>query len=230
MTNSKGFRVKAWDSLKGKYGTAFLATLIASIIISVSSSFGGVASSFTEFATFFTEHKSFSVEALLAILPILIGGFTIASVIEVVAYTFLVSPVMVGVSNYFIMNTDGKPSVSEVFAGFKKNYKGNVLVMFIMNLKLFLWTLLFIVPGIIKSFEYAMIPYILADNPGISTKEAFAKTKAMMTGNKWRLFKLCFSFIGWILLCCVTCGIGAFFLDPYMNAAYAEFYKEVKDN
>ena len=88
---------------------------------------------------------------------------------------------------------------------------------------------MFIVPGIIKSFEYAIIPYILADDPEISSKDVFKKAKQMMKGNKWRLFKLDFSFIGWYLLCVLTLGIGTFFLLPYVNAAMAEFYKELKN-
>ena len=92
-----------------------------------------------------------------------------------------------------------------------------------------LWTLLFIIPGIIKSYEYSIIPYILADDPEISSKDAFKKAKQMMKGNKWRLFKLEFSFIGWFVLCVLTLGIGTFFLIPYINAANAEFYVELKN-
>ncbi len=101
-------------------------------------------------------------------------------------------------------------------------------VLFLAGIKLVLWTLLLVIPGIIKGFEYAAIPYILAENPGISSKDAFALTKKIMTGNKWRFFKLEFSFFGWILLACLTMGIGMIFLEPYMEAAFAEFYREVK--
>ena len=95
--------------------------------------------------------------------------------------------------------------------------------------KTVLWTCLFIIPGVLKSFEYAIIPYILADDAEISSKDAFKKAKQMMNGNKWRLFKLEFSFIGWTLLCVLTLGIGTFFLIPYVNAAAAEFYVELKN-
>ena len=84
------------------------------------------------------------------------------------------------------------------------------------------------IPGIIKSYEYAIIPHILADDPEISSKDAFKKAKEMMNGNKFRLFKLNISFIGWYVLCFVTFGIGIFFLMPYINAATAEFYVELK--
>ena len=98
-----------------------------------------------------------------------------------------------------------------------------------MGVKIFLWSLLFIIPGIIKSYEYAIIPYILADDATISTNDAFKRAKVLMTGNKWRLFKLEFSFIGWGLLCCLTFGVGVLFLMPYLNAAMAEFYVELKN-
>jgi uncharacterized membrane protein len=85
------------------------------------------------------------------------------------------------------------------------------------------------IQGIIKSFEYAIIPYILADDPEITSKEAFRKAKEMMMGNKWRLFKLNLSFFGWFVLCVVTCGLGTPFLLPYVSAANAEFYAELKN-
>ena len=103
------------------------------------------------------------------------------------------------------------------------------LVLFLAFIKTLLWSFLFVIPGIIKIFEYAMIPYILAENPGISTKDAFALTKKMMRGNKFRLFKLNLSFIGWYILSFFTFGIGTLFLLPYVDAAKAEFYQEVKE-
>jgi uncharacterized membrane protein len=88
---------------------------------------------------------------------------------------------------------------------------------------------LFVIPGIIKSYEYAIIPYILADDPKISSKDAFKKARQMMKGNKWRLFKLNLSFIGWGVLCVLTLGVGSLFLVPYVSAASAEFYVELKN-
>ena len=118
----------------------------------------------------------------------------------------------------------------DAFSGFKVQYGRNIVTLLLVGIKTVLWTLLFIIPGIIKSYEYAIIPYILADDPEISSKDAFKKAKQMMNGNKWRLFKLEFSFIGWTLLCVLTLGIGTFFLIPYVNAATAEFYVELKNN
>ncbi len=91
-----------------------------------------------------------------------------------------------------------------------------VLVMFLKNLFTSLWTLLFVIPGIVKHYEYLMIPYILAENPGMDRKEAFQISKRMMDGQKMETFILDLSFIGWILLSAITCGIvGIFYVNPY---------------
>ncbi len=88
-------------------------------------------------------------------------------------------------------------------------------------------TLLFIIPGIIASYSYAMTEYILADHPELSATEAISRSKQMMGGNKWRLFCLQFSFIGWSILCSFTFGIGNLWMTPYKQAATAVFYREV---
>ena len=91
-----------------------------------------------------------------------------------------------------------------------------------------LWTLLLIIPGIIKTFSYAMTPYILKDNSELGVFEAITKSRRMMDGNKWRLFLLFLSFIGWYLLVIVTLGLAIFWVGPYLEVATACFYNEVK--
>lgn len=91
----------------------------------------------------------------------------------------------------------------------------------------FLWTLLLIIPGIIAAFSYAMTPYILEENPYMPINEAIRQSKVMMYGNKWRLFCLEISFIGWALLSVLTCGIGFLWLAPYINAAECAFFFDV---
>ena len=108
-------------------------------------------------------------------------------------------------------------------------YRRNIGTLLLVGIKTALWSFLLVIPGIIKSYEYAIIPYILADDAEISSKDAFKKAREMMKGNKWRLFKLNFSFIGWGILCVLTFGVGTFFLMPYVSAASAEFYAELKN-
>lgn len=98
---------------------------------------------------------------------------------------------------------------------------------FMTSLLTFLWTLLFIVPGIVASYRYALAPYLMAENPDMGVMEAIARSKELMNGNKWRLFCLHLSFIGWTLLCVLTLGIGYLWLMPYQNAAETAFYLEV---
>ncbi|WP_426347894.1 DUF975 family protein [Alloiococcus sp. CFN-8] len=93
----------------------------------------------------------------------------------------------------------------------------------------FLWTLLLVIPGIIAYYRYAMAPYIMAEDTSLTASEAIAKSKEMMLGNKWRLFCLDISFIGWGLLAVIlTLGIGLLWLNPYMEASRAAFYIELR--
>jgi len=97
-----------------------------------------------------------------------------------------------------------------------------------MNLFIFLWMLLLIVPGIVAAYSYRMSLYLLIDNPEIGVSEALRKSKEMMNGYKARLFYLDLSFIGWALLCVLTFGIGILWLYPYMLTSQAIFYEELR--
>jgi uncharacterized membrane protein len=91
-----------------------------------------------------------------------------------------------------------------------------------------LWSLLFVIPGIVKSFAYAMAPFILAENPGMTARESITASKNMMAGKKGKLFWLSLSFILWILLSVLTCGLAFFYVGPYMMATIGAFYNEAK--
>lgn len=117
-------------------------------------------------------------------------------------------------------------NVECLFDFFKESrLMGTVLLT---SLYTFLWTLLFVIPGIIKGYAYAMTPYILKDNPNMKNNEAIELSMAMMNGFKWRLFCLQLSFIGWAFLCLFTLGIGYLWLVPYMQTSTAVFYEDVK--
>ena len=227
MLKSKELRGKAWESLKGKYWLAFAVIIVTGLIASVGNAFVSFAQGLGEVLGMVDPAELDSTMAMGAL--VLNGVVIISAIIGALFSIFVTSAINVGVSNYFIKNTDSKPSFKDAFSGFKVKYGRNIGTLLLAGIKAFLWTLLFIVPGIIKSYEYSIIPYILADDPEISSKDAFKKAKQMMKGNKWRLFKLEFSFIGWFVLCVLTLGIGTFFLIPYINAANAEFYVELKN-
>ncbi|MEZ4629000.1 MAG: DUF975 family protein, partial [Eubacteriales bacterium] len=118
------------------------------------------------------------------------------------------------------------PKIEALFSRF--SIFGNALLLrVLMVVKILLWSLLLIVPGIVAAYRYAMAPYLLAEYPELTPSEAIERSKQMMAGNKGRLFCLHFSFIGWFLLAALTWGIGFLFLAPYVKAAETAFYLEL---
>ena len=227
MLKSKELRKKAWNSLKGKYWKAFLVVLVLGVLASSGTGLVTGAQSMTEIVNAVDPAQMDSTMELGAM--VISVAALVVCLVGLLVSIFVGNAATVGQSHYFIKNTDSDPSFADAFNGFKVKYRRNIGTLFVMGIKLALWSLLFVIPGIIKSFEYAMIPYILADDAEISSKDAFKKAREMMKGNKWRLFKLNLSFIGWELLCGLTLGIGMFFLLPYIHAANAEFYVELKN-
>ena len=155
----------------------------------------------------------------------------VASLIGIAFSVFVANPLIVGCRRYFTINSYEKPLFGEVGFGFKKgNYLNIVKVEFMKNLFIFLWTLLLIIPGIIKSYEYYLVDYILSEDPTISYKDALEQSKNMMNGYKMDTFVLELSFIGWALLSALTCGILAiFYVNPYMHATFAELFLFIRN-
>ena len=117
--------------------------------------------------------------------------------------------------------------LKNLFDGFY-NFVNTFLLGIVNAVFVALWSLLFVIPGIVKALSYSMSYYIMAENPGISSEEARRKSIAMMDGNKMRLFKLHLSFIGWYILSAFTFGILLFWVVPYVQAATAIFYENIK--
>lgn len=120
-----------------------------------------------------------------------------------------------------------KPEVGDAFAGFDDFWTA-FKTYFLVGLYTFLWSLLFIIPGIIKGYAYSQALLIVAENKGISAREAIKRSQAMMEGHKMDLFVLSLSFIGWALLCGVTFGIAYIWVGPYMQATLVNFYNDIK--
>ena len=227
MLTSKELRVKAWNSLKGKYWRAFLVILVLGLLASIGTSLETGSQNLTETINLVDPSE---MDETMELGAAVVG--TIATVMAVVGMAislFVGNAADVGLAHYFILNTDSKPSFADAFYGFKVKYLRNIGTLLLVGIKIVLWSCLLLIPGIIKSVEYSIIPYILADDAEITSKEAFRKAKEMMMGNKWRLCKLYISFFGWFVLCVVTCGLGTPFLLPYVSAANAEFYAELKN-
>ncbi|MBO4337399.1 MAG: DUF975 family protein [Lachnospiraceae bacterium] len=154
----------------------------------------------------------------------------VALVIGFALSAFLLNPLEMGCDRFFFKNLSSPAEIAKnVLFAFDNSYKNIVKTLFFRDLYTFLWGLLFVIPGIVKSYEYRMLPYILAENPDMDTKEAFALTKEMMRGQKWKAFVLDLSFIGWDILSIFTCGIlSIFYVNPYRNATKAALYEALK--
>lgn len=166
-----------------------------------------------------------------------IGIFLIVFIIVFVALmavfilldVFIFNPLEVGCKKYYLRNLNEPAQVGNIGYAFDNNYKNITKTMFFRDLFTVLWTLLFIIPGIVKSYEYQMIPYLLADNPQMTKEQAFEESKRMMQGQKWKAFVLDLSFIGWNILSALTLGIlGIFYVQPYMDATHAALYEALR--
>jgi len=153
------------------------------------------------------------------------------SEITKVLYIFLLianGPFSLGFAGYFLKRVRNEEfSTKNIFDGFKRFFPSFAL-MILTAIFIFLWSLLLIIPGIIKSLSYSMAFYIMYDNPEIEPLEALEKSQIMMKGYKWKLFLLLLSFIGWALLVLLTLGIGYFWLLPYIYLSIANFYENLK--
>lgn len=244
MKLASDFRASAREALKGKWGLAVITGIVASMLGAATHGGGGVSFNFSGFnnpdvETDINIPSDFDgLPSLEELFPgvepafwgimgtILAVGITIGLIFGI-AFFILGSIVSVGYAKFNLNLIDGaNAEVTNLFAYFKF-WKTTVVANLLRSLYIFLWSLLCFIPGIIASYSYAMVPYIMADEPELTAREACEKSKQMMDGNRMRLFCLTFSFIGWSFLCAITCGIGYIVLTPYIEAAVADFYREI---
>lgn len=238
MRIARDFRDQARDALSGNWGSAVLTTLIASVLgaditMSIGSGTSGITSSVNN--TLNKGSGDASYNSLLASVPIttltyIVGAImavaTLVVIIGIVQYV-IGSFVSLGLIQYNLDLIDGRDAeLGQIFSKAPMFGKAFWLRLRI-NIFTFLWTLLLIIPGLIKSYAYSMAGFILTENPEMTAKEAMEVSQKMMQGNKWRLFCLNISFIGWYMLGVLSLGIGMLWVKPYHNAAVAAFYDEV---
>lgn len=237
MKYASDFRSLARDALSGRWGTAVLAGLIASLL-------GAVATNGPELTFEYNEYGadvglelagqqiySFGEGWSGALAGVLLGGAALIMIIALVmAVVYFVLGSVVGVGycqfNLDLVDQKKEPQVNTLVHYFR-NWKTTVAAKLLETLYVFLWSLLFVIPGIMAGYSYAMTGYILAEHPDLTASEAIEQSKQMMYGNRWRLFCLQLSFIGWDILCALTLGIGNLWLTPYKQAAEAAFYREI---
>ncbi len=154
--------------------------------------------------------------------------FVIVMAIILAINAFIINPFVVGAQRFFVKNLDEEANVANIGYGYDNNYKNIATTMFFRDLYTILWSLLFIIPGIVKAYEYRMIPYLLADDATLTKEQAFAISKEMMTGNKWKAFVLDLSFLGWHILSLFTLGIlEIFYVAPYEYSTDAALYRKL---
>lgn len=162
-------------------------------------------------------------------LIVFIMMFVVLMAVVILLDVFIFNPLEVGCKKYYLRNLNEPAQVGNIGYAFDNNYKNITKTMFFRDLFTVLWTLLFIIPGIVKSYEYQMIPYLLADNPQMTKEQAFEESKRMMQGQKWKAFVLDLSFIGWNILSALTLGIlGIFYVQPYMDATHVALYEALR--
>lgn len=210
-TNAKGV-------LQNNYWVSFAAAVTPMIFAGILSFFMSLFFGATTYS-FSTSSSGYYYSASVA--P---GMGFLGFLLAIALVAFVYGPLNIGVSRFFIQAAKGDCQYMYVFSGFQQNYMKNVINMFMYGLFIFLWSLLFFFPGIYKMYQYYMVPYLLAENPDMDYKQAIELSKAMTQGDKWNIFVLNLSFIGWLMLGSLACGVGQLFIYPYINGTDAQLY------
>ena len=174
----------------------------------------------------------FTPEWIYAMLVSLIGSAILGvSSFGIVLILILTGPVNIGISYYYLgltRRTITYDRLSVALDGIHGDVSGNIISGLLVYLYTFLWLLLFIIPGIVKSYAYRMTYYVKCDHPEFTATQAIDESRRIMNGNKMRLFLLDLSFIGWFIIGILCCGIGTIWVNAYLKASEAEFYEEIK--
>ena len=256
MKYAADFRADAREALRGRWPIAILTGFVASLIGAHIATSGGGSSNSNNDSTRAVVRDFQATEFWLQYRTIIIAAIVLL-VIWLIVTIVIGGAGKLGYATFNLKLVDNKDvALADLFSQFHRLGDG-FCMNFLMGLYTLLWTLLFIIPGLIKTYSYAMTPYILAENPGMTATDAITESRRIMDGNKWRLFCLGFSFIGWGLLCAaptlialfivsriaietqslavllwiipasIPSYIGSLFLTPYQEAAWAAFYRDV---
>ena len=265
MKLSADYRALALDALRGRWKTAVLAGLIASLLgANIVSSSDRVISNMSQNANGdtpgFAGLLSTGSGGVLAVLVICILAWAVFTLIVSGAawavFTLIVSgAARLGYARFNLNLADGRDAALSDLASQKHRLWDGFCMNFLQGLYVALWSLLLFIPGVVKAYSYAMTPYIMAEHPGLTANEAITESRRIMDSNKWRLFCLDLSFLGWELLCTlpmligfslvfafthsadtvlvllillsIPLSAGFFFLHPYEEAAWAIFYRDI---
>ena len=224
-------KARAKDALRSFYWKGVLVCLIAAILGGGTSgssvSIPGASTSASNTDNIFDGMQSSEIGAILLIMMTVM---IVVALVILVLVIFVGNVVSVGKIRFFMESSEqqGATGIGRLFFGFSGgNYLNIAGTMFCKGLFTTLWSFLFIIPGIYKHYEYYMVPYILAENPGIERTEAFRASKELMDGVKFSTWVLELSFIGWYLLGGLLCGFGVLFVHPYYEMTLVELYRSI---
>ena len=237
MKLAADFRREAREALSGKWKTAILVGILETILGATGN---GFSVEFEKTATSSDVGLNFagtriysagiSATDSIGVQNFVAGTVTylmIIAIILAVAQFIIGCVVAVGYAKYNMDLIDGEEGKMNTLFDYFPRWKTMVKAGLLQAVFVLLWTLLFIIPGIVAALSYAMTNYILAENPEMGAMEAIDRSKELMDGNKWRFFCLGFSFIGWEILAGLVPVIGGLLLLPYTSAANAAFYRDI---
>lgn len=211
-------RAQARENLRDNWGQSIGAALVAALL---GGSVTAVSSGFN--INLDAQTLQAMPDSVAAIFTVLLSAAGIWGLVQFI----IGGTIQLGYTVYLMKQYHRQETrLNDLFSQFFRFGQG-FAQKFLCGLYTFLWALLFIIPGIIKSYSYAMTPFILADHPELTANEAITRSRVLMDGHKFELFVLELSFIGWELLSILTLGIGLLWLIPYMSAARAAFYREI---
>jgi hypothetical protein len=235
MLKAKEYRKIARESLRGHWLTAIGTGVVAGLLgasIQLSSDTGLTMSAGEGGSDY--EASELTIQQILysdwfqKMLPVL-AGIGLLMIIWFLVQLIVGGAVTLGYARFNLQLVDGEEvRFRNLFTHMNRKWEG-FCMQFFRGMLILLWSLLLVIPGIIASYRYAMTPYILAEDDSLSVMEAISLSKKMMKGNKWKLFCLDLSFLGWALLCFVTMGIASLWINPYTEASRAAFYREVSE-
>lgn len=229
----KALKEKAKFSIKAFYWKSVLVAFVLALVSGGFSGGGSGSDSSESVASTGNELVDMVGGKYAGILAFVLGLTAIILLVVVVASLalsiFVFNPLQIGCKKYFLHASDGNCDLSHMGFAFKNNYMNVVSVIFLQNLFIVLWSLLLIIPGIVKAYQYRMIPYLLAEDPNLSFSEAKRLSTEMMSGEKWDAFVLDLSFILWEILSAITFNlVGIFWVNPYYQYTCVELYKVLR--
>ena len=227
MWNRKEMKTRGKAAFKANYWKCVIVSLIAVVLLGAFGGYSGSKSS--SVATSEEGITALMTGDMAKYYALVFAAMGIVVLIAFLISIFVYNPLTVGVDRFFLSNSKQPAELGEVGYGFK-NFGRSVLALFLSDLLILLGCIV-IIPGIILSYSYRLVPYIIADDPTISATDAIKKSREMMKGYKWKSFVLDLSFIGWYILTAITFGlVGIFYAYPYIFATYAEMYYVISGN